>query len=459
MTSYDVKIHEIGKRDDRGKGKSYRVRWVVAGKRFERSYTTKALADRFRAELLRAVSSGLAFDEASGLPAELARARDRTTWYEHARAYVEMKWPQLAAKSRRSMVEALATVTPALVTSDRGTPDAGVLRRALYGWAFNVNRWNDDLARSERTALDWLEHASQPVVRMAESDVIRTALNACARKMDGKPAAATVVNRKRAVLYNALGYAVERGLLEYNPVDKVQWRAPAVAEQVDRRVVANTRQVEAILAALPAVDRQGEHLLAFFACMYFGGLRPSEAASLRIQDCTLPSDGWGSIALAETAPHAGAEWTNDGATREVRGLKHRAVADVRHVPIPPDLVRLLREHIDRFGAAPDGRLFRAPRGGYLSESAYSQAWKKARQAALTPAQVASPLAGRPYDLRHAAVSLWLNCGVPATEVAYRAGHGVAVLLKVYAGCVDGEAGRVNERIGRALEASRCSTSP
>ena len=31
----------------------------------------------------------------------------------------------------------------------------------------------------------------------------------------------------------------------------------------------------------------------------------------------------------------------------------------------------------------------------------------------------------------------LNAGVPAPEVARRAGHGVAVLLLVYAGCVDG----------------------
>ena len=29
---------------------------------------------------------------------------------------------------------------------------------------------------------------------------------------------------------------------------------------------------------------------------------------------------------------------------------------------------------------------------------------------------AAPLGCRPYDLRHAAVSLWLNSGVPATEV-------------------------------------------
>ncbi len=70
--------------------------------------------------------------------------------------------------------------------------------------------------------------------------------------------------------------------------------------------------------------------------------------------------------------------------------------------------------------------------------------------ALTPAQQASPLARRPYDLRHAAVSLWLNAGVPATEVARRAGHGVAVLLKVYANCIDGQAATANQRIDDIL---------
>lgn len=64
--------------------------------------------------------------------------------------------------------------------------------------------------------------------------------------------------------------------------------------------------------------------------------------------------------------------------------------------------------------------------------------------------VASPLAGRPYDLRHAAVSLWLNAGVPATEVADRAGHSVDVLLRVYAKCIDGQEATVNRRIDEAL---------
>ncbi|HEV2372818.1 MAG TPA: hypothetical protein VGS19_11675 [Streptosporangiaceae bacterium] len=48
------------------------------------------------------------------------------------------------------------------------------------------------------------------------------------------------------------------------------------------------------------------------------------------------------------------------------------------------------------------------------------------------------------------MSLWLNVGVPATEVARRAGHSVAVLLNVYAHCIDGLADTVNKRIADAL---------
>ncbi len=44
---------------------------------------------------------------------------------------------------------------------------------------------------------------------------------------------------------------------------------------------------------------------------------------------------------------------------------------------------------------------------------------------------------RPYDLRHSGVTWRLNSGVPATEVAARAGHSVEVLMRVYARCVTG----------------------
>ncbi len=124
------------------------------------------------------------------------------------------------------------------------------------------------------------------------------------------------------------------------------------------------------------------------------------------------------------------------------------------MPIPPALVTLLAAHLKAYGTTPDGRLFCTARGRPVQGSAYCAVWQAARTAVFTPAQQASPLARRPYDLRHAAVSLWLNSGVPATEVARRAGHSVAVLLKVYAHCIDGQDGTVNKRIADALRRRR-----
>jgi integrase len=137
---------------------------------------------------------------------------------------------------------------------------------------------------------------------------------------------------------------------------------------------------------------------------------------------------------------------------EERGLKHRGSASIRRVPIPPTLVGILREHLAEFGTAADGRLFHTRRGGVIN-SGYTDVWASARAFALTPEQVASPLANRPYTLRHAAVSLWLNAGVPPTDVAERAGHSVDVLLRVYASCIDGGEATANQRIETALSPS------
>ncbi|MGI5245963.1 tyrosine-type recombinase/integrase [Dactylosporangium sp. CA-139066] len=122
-------------------------------------------------------------------------------------------------------------------------------------------------------------------------------------------------------------------------------------------------------------------------------------------------------------------------------MKHRATSATRVVPAAPELVRLLRQHVEEHGAAGDGRLFvrRYDQHGPVSKETYSRVWRQARAMVLTESQQRSPLAKVPYHLRHAAVSLWLNAGVPATQVAEWAGHSVNVLLKVYAKCIDGDA--------------------
>ena len=166
------------------------------------------------------------------------------------------------------------------------------------------------------------------------------------------------------MFYNALGYAVELGRLGSNPVDRIQWTAPAVAQSVDRRVVVSPAQAGALLTAVGRLGQRGAHLETFFAVLYYAALRPSEAVMLREADLHLPRSGWGRIVLAASASRAGRAWTDEGTARQERGLKHRADNETRTIPIPPVLVGLLRAHIKRFGTALDGRVFQTARGGH-----------------------------------------------------------------------------------------------
>ncbi len=158
-------------------------------------------------------------------------------------------------------------------------------------------------------------------------------------------------------------------------------------------------------------------------------------------------------ARSSSPPHARARaaWTSTGTPFEPRGLKHRPDGTIRVVPIPPVLVRMLRQHLHAFGTAPDGRPFRGTRGGMLSESVYGRAGHAARQAALGPDLAATALARCPYDLRHAALSLWLNASGTPAEVAARAGNSARVLHEVYLHCTDGQDDAVSQRIEDALD--------
>jgi integrase len=266
-------------------------------------------------------------------------------------------------------------------------------------------------------------------------------------RLDGSPAAAATIARKRAVFHNALGYAVELGLLPANPAGKVQWHAPKVAVAISPQTVASPAHVRAILAQVAVMRPELE---AFFACLYYAALRPEEAVALRQCQLLLPAQGRGTMILTDACPRTGTAWTSNGGPYETRGLKHRPGGAVRVIPIPADLVTLLRQHLRAFGTAPDGRLFHGAHGGPLSESVYGRVWHAVRQAALGPDLAATGLARRPYDLRHAALSLWLNASGAPAQVAARAGTSVEVLERVYAHCISGQEDIISQRIEDAL---------
>jgi integrase len=357
MDSYDVRFWDIKKLAGNGSGGRFRVRWAVDGREHCKSFQSKTLADGFLAGLKEAARDRRPFSPRTGLPDVGTAGGELVTWYEHARAYAEAKWAALAPVSRRSAAEALVTVTIALTAKERGAPEPRVLRQALFGWAFNPATRDQVPPPEIAAALDWAGHASLPVAELEDTAVVRLALAACARTLTGKPAAGSTQRRKRSVFYNALGYAVEQGHLPANPVDRIQWTTPAVAASVDRRVVVSPAQARALLAAVRALSGRGQHLEAFYACLYYAALRPSEAVMLRDTDLHLPKEAWGRIDLAASASRAGRSWTDHGTARQERGLKHRAACETRTIPIPPELVTLLRAHIRRYGTTPDGRIF------------------------------------------------------------------------------------------------------
>jgi len=454
--SYDVKIWRIEKRVHTRKT-TYRVVWFVAKQRFSEKFETDALADSFRSDLVAASRRGEAFDVIEGRPVSMLRAEKTMTWFDFAQNYVDMKWPRAAAKSRAGNADALATITPMMLATERAKPADRVLRKALTGWAFNTKLRSANKPPEIERALKWLVLNTRPVSYLDDVATLRLALDALSLKLDGEQAAAKTVNRKRAVLYNALDYAVELKLLTKNRLHDVKWTAPKEVRAIDKRVVINPQQAERLLAAVAdqKIDGQprrssGPMIKAFFGAMYYAALRPEEAVMLGKADLQLPESGWGELLPSQTAPIAGAAWTNSGDRRDRRQLKQRAKGEVRSVPSPPPLTALLHEHLTEFGTAPDGRLFRSLAGGELAESTIARVWDKARKAALTPEEYSSPLARRPYDLRHACVSTWLAAGVPSTQCAEWAGHSVAVLHQIYAKVIAGLEAAAQERIEKAL---------
>ncbi|MGW2147499.1 tyrosine-type recombinase/integrase [Nonomuraea bangladeshensis] len=451
-TTYDVKLGVIQHRTDR-ETPTFIARWRVAGKPKSKSFRTKGLANAFMSDLRQAAKTGEEFDIATGLPVSMLAAKSSgPSFLEFAQTYVLDRWSTLAARTRETDAYALLTLVPALVADVPRRPKDEELREVLRMYALIPEKRRPALTDAQTAALGWLERASLPLSELKEPHVLRTALAAISVTFAGAPAGANTVRRKRAVLHHLLEHAVEQKVFGTNPLDEIKWTVPKAVTVVDPRTVVNPAQARRLLDALPKVGRKrGPRLKALFACIYYAALRPEEAADLRLTNCTLPETGWGLIVLETARPQATKRWTDSGQTHESRSLKHRADKETREIPIPPVLVAMLREHVAKFGTAKDGRIFSTGTGGTYSSSAHSYVWQEARKLALTPAQVASSLAARPYDLRHAAVSLWLNAGVPAPEVAKRAGHSVDVLLRVYAKCMDGQQEQINGKINAALD--------
>ena len=422
----------------------YRVRWRVDGRDRMRRFKLKAEAERYRSMLLVAVGEGVRFDRVSGLPETWQKSTD--TWWSWSREWLGLKWGNWAGHSRRSSAETLALITPYLVRP--GAPTAPrELRSWLLGYGYLPGaEMIDGVERS------WLDRFSLPLVELRPGN-LEPALVAVTTRLDGQATAATVSSRRRNTVKSVLTAAVRRDLIKVNPMDRLEWKAPKRSEEIDVSVLPSLVDVDQVVRHVSSLTTPGARYGAFFAVMGMAGLRPSEVAAMRVADLDLPDEGWGLVMLRGAIATPGARYTASAEAREHKGLKHRSSSSVRAVPLPPDLVMILRAHLQRWPAR-SGLVFTNRRGDPVAPGNYGRVWTR-ETGRLWPK--GHPLAEtEPYDLRHTAATLMIRAGVPLPEVARRLGHSVEILLRVYAGVFEDERNRSNEAIEREFERQRSS---
>jgi integrase len=246
---------------------------------------------------------------------------------------------------------------------------------------------------------------------------------------------------------NAVLRAAERrGLVDDNPMDRVEWRAPSRSIEVDVSVLPSYDDVLAILDHVASLRTAGARYAAFFAAIGIAGIRPSEAIDLDCTDLDLPPKGWGLAVLRGATTSPGTRYTRTGTVVESKGLKQRPADAVREVPLSPELVGRLLWHIERWPPA-EGNVFTNAAGRAPTTTNYGPVWVRARTKLWPPGHALQ--ATTVYDFRHSAATVMLRAGVPPAEVARRLGHSVDVLMRVYAGVFEGDRERSNQLIDRA----------
>ena len=442
------------------------VRWRVDGRDASKQFRTKAAARDFHARLLVAADHGERFDPATKQPrswATPATPMREVTCYLAAVGFMHHKWDRWAAATRRSAVETLVIALKALHRTD-ARPSATTLA--------NVHRWLREVAlirpsdpgtledrcrdQADREAHAWLVKHSLPIGALDRKHAERV-LDAFAVRLDGTGrTSATVITRRRTQFGGFVKYCIREGHLAADPLQFSDWKRPLIDHAVSKEVLLAPGDMDRLLIALTYAGRLGPRLVAFFATLFYAGLRTGEALALTPGDLTLPEQGWGEIAVRRARTKVSARYTNDGAPTEERHLKWRSSKAIRYVAIPPTLVSLLRQHRNQFCISDHAPLFTNLCGNPLDHARYQRVFRQAKDYAFPPD---SPLRQtRPYDLRHSNASLLLNAGVPIPEAARRLGHGPDVLLAVYAGTTTTDAAVSNARIDQHLAATRPATS-
>ncbi len=413
---------------------SYDVRFQVDGHSFRYGLERKGWADTFADRLREHFAAGYLFDPAARrfvVPESEAPAGP--TFMEHAADHFRRRWPSWSPARRQDAQRELARAAvclvegeaPALTGEQRVQADE-YLRRAVLVV--------DDLDEARESDTQWrayFDRWSLPLRKVDDRHLHAFLEVARTQTLDGtaRIMAPTTIARTRAVVRAAFTSARKRRLIDWDPWDAVEWTAQTDEEQIDPDLVMDQPQVDQMAAACGSFERRYE---CFVLVQGVCGLRPGEARDVRRRDFDLKSVP-ALVTVRGSHSDVPSRFFASGESRR-RPLKGRGSKARRSIPIPSDLVARFQEHLD--GCVPrkaESLVFTTSGGRRIHLSNFHRdVWSPARERVFPED---SPLrAVRRQDLRHAAITAWLNAGVTLKTAQRWSGHRTAsVLLNTYLG--------------------------
>ncbi|MBA2638407.1 MAG: site-specific integrase [Nocardioidaceae bacterium] len=422
----DVKVFGVQRRGSSTRHRRpWIVRWSLDGRQHSKSFRTRAEAERYRSVLMQAQRTGQTFD-VGGEPASWLPAPEDVQMHDWARRWLAEQWAEWQPRTRASAVEALARFVPLLVH-----PTAPPAPQGLRGYL--LRSLPPGLVSTEDPCERWLARWCLQLGQLNRQQLAdveqRLGLGA-----NGTPLGASTAGRFRKTAKACVRRAVELDILPADPWPpasrgRAQRKSVRVRRAVDTGRLPDPATMAAAIAAIATQQPASRTYQAMTAVAYYGGLRPAEVVMLRPRHLHLPEQGWGRIDVHE------ADVGHDEPGEPKTGP--------RSVPVPPQLVTVLRDWIGAHAFTDDEFIFRTRSGKRPTASNWARSWRRAlREIGHRPLRV--------YDCRHAAATTWLRAGVPLGDVARRMGHSVETLVSTYVGALAGDEELANERIGTAL---------
>lgn len=430
------------------RGSSWRVRWRVGTKQYQRTFRSKTVADRFRRSLFDAVDGGAGFDMETGDPLAWG-PREVPTVAAWARQWWVARWDENSARTRASDAEMLVDLATGTLVREvpddvearkwvrqvicrrPGTDSPEITHPRILRGGTHIERWSP--------TLDAIDHAAAKKI-----------WGRLGQRLDGKTAAASTTNRRRTLATKVFDDAVRAGYLQTNPLRAIDRPRRRSAAGVDPTQLPRPTEARQLIDAVSVQSKLGVRAATYLRTLLLAGSRPAEAMGLKTTDITRPRQPgeWGVLTFRRGLTQANAAYTDDGESWDERDvLKWRAEGETRRVAVPPELLDAIDSHIAEFGTAGDGRNFVSATGAPIA-SDLSVTWRAAVNLLWPEGHPFHHL--RPYDLRHIHATALLMEGVSPMRVAERLGHSVEVLFRTYAG-VFAETDEIERaRIGAAL---------